>query len=74
MVVVTINYNVAQTLMMCPDHIPNSILVSKSILKLSFLLSIIFYEFLVFPYSVGLMDDGKWLEIFRCKSLSRYRG
>ena len=45
-----------------------------TILHISFLLSIIFYEFLVFPYCVGLMDNRKLPEIFRCKILPRYRG
>ena len=45
-----------------------------TILHITLLLFLIFYEFLVFPYCVGLMDNRKWLEIFRCKSLSRYKG
>ena len=37
-------------------------------------LFMIFYELLVSPYCVGLMDNGKLLELFRYKMLSRYRG
>ena len=54
--------------------IKNAFLNTVTIVHRYFLLSIIFYESLVVPYCVSLMDNGKLLEIFRCKSLSRYRG
>ena len=52
----------------------NEFLNIFTILHITLLLFLIFYEFLVFPYCVGLMDNGKWLEIFRCKGFSRYKG
>ena len=57
-------------------QIINEVEMCRKILVLHkyFLLFIIFYEFLVFPHCVGLMDNGKLLELFRCKGLFRYRG
>ena len=45
----------------------NEFLNIFTILHITFLLFLIFYEFLVFPYCVGLMDNGKWLEILNVK-------